>query len=106
MTTTQRTDLDDDHGRAEQVSDETKQQAALTAARYAEGPDDLRLLLAILGLDDADAQPKCECGSRISRTSASGAHIHAADARCANCHTKRLKAEKVAAHRAQQAVDL
>lgn len=106
MTTTQRPDLEDDPGRAEQVSDETKRMTLRTVASHSEGADELRLFRAMLGLDDVAAQPRCVCGNRISRTSISGAHITAADARCANCHTKRLKAEKAAAHRAQQAVDL
>jgi hypothetical protein len=42
----------------------------------------------------------------ISRVGPNGAHVHAADALCFNCVAKKVKAEKVAARRAQQAVEL
>lgn len=82
-------DLDSDLGgkiRLQKVSDHKRDRARLTAARYAESADDLRLLLAVLGLDDNTGAPPCrQCGDPISRLAACGYNQSAGDGLCARC---------------------
>lgn len=60
--------------------------AAKTAACYATDADDLRLILAVLGLDDSPTSPLCrKCAAPIGRLAAGGYNRAAGDGMCGQC---------------------
>lgn len=100
-----RNDLEFDTGRTDPPTDGTRDAARLTAARYAKDADDLRLFLAILGLDDPDAKPMCgDCGGPMSRIGPGGYYIHTAAGMCIRCNNRAREAQKRADRK--QVVDL
>lgn len=78
------------------VADKTAAAARLMAARYAIDADDLRLLLAVLGLDH-DSDPVCrECGNPISRIATGGHNNSAGDGLCSyHYRTAREQTQRV-----------
>lgn len=76
-------DVQTDTGAIEKADPVEVAKARLTAARYAESADDLKLLLAVLGLDDSGDKPVCsECGDPITRIAADGHHRTAGNGLC------------------------
>lgn len=68
-----------------------------TAAGHAIDADDLRTLMAMLGLGEGDGTPMCGCGAVISRIGVGGYACHAAGGMCRHC------TEQVAARRRRSA---
>lgn len=95
-------DVQTDTGTLVQLDATVATKARLTVANYAEDPDDLNLLLAILGLDDGAEQPVCtECGDPITRVASDGHHRTTGSGLCSTHYRKKQKQAERARKAAQ-----